>query len=84
MRIFSGGFGMYNGKGYALEKPQCHEALFAIAEAIIFVCNCRSIEDFWCVMEIELVNLDIRPSFAFIPFEEHRQSVYTDCCGVKQ
>jgi hypothetical protein len=49
-----------------------------------FIGNCRSIEDFWCVMGIELVNLEIRPSFAFIPFEEHRQSVYTDCCGVKQ
>lgn len=49
-----------------------------------FIGNCWSIEDLWRVTEIELVNLEIRPSFAFIPFKKHRQSVYTDCCGVKQ
>jgi len=69
---------MDNRNGYDSEKPQCYEALFALAESLIFVCNCWSIEDLWCVTEIEFVNLEISSSFAFIPFEEHRRSVYTE------
>jgi hypothetical protein len=30
------------------------------------------------------VNLEISSSFAFIPFEEHRRSVYTTCRTVKR
>jgi hypothetical protein len=71
-------FGMDNGNGYAFEKPQCHEALFAVAESIILVCNCKSVEDIRCVTKIERMNLEIRSSFAFIPLEEQRRSVYTE------
>jgi hypothetical protein len=68
---------MDNRNGYAFEKPQGHEALFAIAESIVFIGNGRPIENLWCVTEIELVSLEISSSFAFIPFEEHTRSVYT-------
>ena len=74
---------MDNRDGYAFENSQCHEALFAVVESIIFIRNCRSVEDLCCVTEVELVSLEISSSFTLIPFKEHRRSVYTYRHSVK-
>jgi hypothetical protein len=60
-----------------LRSPNCHQALFAVVESIIFVRNRRSVEDFRRVTEVELVSPEISSSFALIPFKEHRRNVYT-------
>ena len=74
---------MNNGNGYAFEKPQCHVALVAVVESIIFVRNRRSVEDLRRVTEVELMSPEISSSFALIPFKEHRRSVYTYRHSVK-
>ena len=64
-------------------RSQCHVALFAVVESIIFVRNRRSVEDLRRVTDVELASPEISSSFTLIPFKEHRRSVYTYRHAVK-
>jgi hypothetical protein len=50
-------------------RSQCHVALFAVVESIIFVRNRRSVEDLRRVTEVELVSPEISSSFTLIPIQ---------------
>lgn len=67
------GLGVCDGDWHTRQRPQGHEALFSVREAVILVGEGQALEDARIVDEVEAVFLEVDGTLALGPGETHVQ-----------
>jgi hypothetical protein len=73
--------GMNDRNGHSSEKSERDEALLSVIKPIILEGEGDSFKYAWRVYEINAMNIEVDPTFPFVPGEAHRRSVYTVARG---